>query len=193
MWMDAGLLGFLPAFMTTRGMKNGGLSMPELDPWAADDRRPPDRRRNGGVKIDGTINYGHLLTAGTIFVGLVVWGTNSANDARLARDEAAGLRKDITEWRADQVGQQKELNAKIEALQTQIAQKLPAYENDLKNLGERTTRLESTVGTQDGQIDQLDRRVWTLERFMEEVKGASKGIFTPSPGPTPTGPPNNRR
>lgn len=137
--------------------------------------------------IDKTINYGHLLTAGTILVGLIVWGTNSANDAKQAREETIGLRGDISTWRAEAAASQKELGTKVDGIQAQLSQKFPVYDNDLKNLTASDARQDAAIEKQGDDQDSMDRRVWTLERFMEQVQSASKGTLSP-PAPLPSGP-----
>lgn len=139
------------------------------------------------MRLDGTINYGHLLTAGTILVGLIIWGTNSANDAKQAREETVGLRGDIASLRTEFASGQKEWGVKIDSIQTQLGQKFPAYDTDLKNLFDRAGRTEAAVERHSDEMDKLDRRTWTLERFMESVQQASKGTLSP-PSPIPAGP-----
>lgn len=169
-----------------------------------------DALERRGVKLDGTLNAGHLLTCIVLVAGFTTWlyeGRGEAGSAqrevqelkRVVADQAAGTRTALAETSANLREGVKESVGRIEAavrdVQTHLeplpalTERLRTLEQDVRRLQESDANMEQRIEARrtsvDGRIDALRQTVIEVTAQLDALRRASGVNLPGAPGIRP--------
>lgn len=159
-----------------------------------------DKRKNGLVNLDKTVNYGALIQVGTVVVMALIFIINGSNNATRAREDISDLKaqfkedlgavkttfatslgelktaqaQGIGELKTELSGQIKETSTKLETVQSTLDQKLPLYDAQFQQVFARFEKIETGLSGLKETQDKFGLSIFSLEQWRATIDKASR-------------------